>query len=398
MTEPTGAKQALSRFLKDLRQTWDDVNVTQKQVADAMSTSTALVSSWESGGAVPPEDRLRQYARFFCTHRSIESRPAVLIPQDDLNADEERQRADLVDALVRLREEALHKPIAEAKDKGELGGRFWYFSDEQPLTILHTPFSRRQVLGAGQEDAELGSQLTPVQQYTLNPTHPNWIRNLSNADIDGLIELVGHVRAENPSLDTKWRPSDTIIAADDYTGHTVILGGGDSLLVGAATGTVGDLWRLMELPIEIQQTGDDEEFDIQFVVTTDDNGDPAFGGPGREFYGPRFRRDESSPGRPRILRHGVPVLEYDAALIARRPNPLNAAATVTVCTGLFSRGTYGAVRAFTDASLRTRNEEYVTKNLDPERFWMLIQVPVFGGERTITPDLSRPVHRLKSSS
>ena len=73
-------------------------------------------------------------------------------------------------------------------------------------------------------------------------------------------------------------------------------------------------------------------------------------------------------------------------------------ARITMCVGGFTRGTYGAVRAFTDAHLRTRNERYVRGHVASENdFWMLIHVPVIAG-RTITPDLERPFHRLHISS
>ena len=70
---------------------------------------------------------------------------------------------------------------------------------------------------------------------------------------------------------------------------------------------------------------------------------------------------------------------------------------MTVLSGLFSRGTFGAVRAFTDANLRARNENYVYNTLDPANFWVLTEVPVFGGLTTLTPDLAGPLHRIRTS-
>lgn len=118
-------------------------------------------------------------------------------------------------------------------------------------------------------------------------------------------------------------------------------------------------------------------------------------------FRPRFRRDMSLPGRPWLTENGLPSLEYDVALLARRPNQFNLATTVTVCMGVFSRGTYGAVRALTDASLRSRNEEFLLEHFpDLNNFWVLFYVPVFSGLHrldTMTPDLERPFHRLRSS-
>jgi hypothetical protein len=89
------------------------------------------------------------------------------------------------------------------------------------------------------------------------------------------------------------------------------------------------------------------------------------------------------------------------ALLGRFPNPLNLSATVTICSGIFSRGTYGAVRALTDATLRARNERYLAGHFDLQNFWLLLHVPVFPGPTgalTLTPDLTRPFHRLRSSA
>ena len=35
-------------------------------------------------------------------------------------------------------------------------------------------------------------------------THPNYIQSLGNGDMDSLIELVGHIRAENPGSEVRW--------------------------------------------------------------------------------------------------------------------------------------------------------------------------------------------------
>ena len=113
-------------------------------------------------------------------------------------------------------------------------------------------------------------------------------------------------------------------------------------------------------------------------------------------HAPRFAADRD--GR-RVFDSGQPRLEYDVALLWRTVNPLNLGATLTVCTGIFSRGTYGAVRALTDANLRGRNEKYLAEELNLADFWLLLHVPVFSGTtgaQTVTPDLSRPFHRLRS--
>ena len=114
-------------------------------------------------------------------------------------------------------------------------------------------------------------------------------------------------------------------------------------------------------------------------------------------YRPRFVRNERVEGRPRATVRGAPQLKNDVALIVRKPNWINPAATVTIMTGMFSRGTYGAVRSFTDAKFRSRNERWLESSLDQDDFWLLVDIPVIAGENTVAPDLERASLILRTS-
>ena len=109
--EPTPSQKALASRLRELRQTLlRDRVVLQREVADALGVSVALVSSWESerNPVVPPEERLKGFAQFFATARSVDGEKGRLL--DDLTGEEETLRRGLIDELVRLREEALSDP------------------------------------------------------------------------------------------------------------------------------------------------------------------------------------------------------------------------------------------------------------------------------------------------
>jgi len=397
-------KRRLGVRLRELRHGWSGLPVTQKQLSDAFELSGPLVSSWENGTAIPPEERLNAYARFFATRRSMAQQPPALIPAEDLTAEEERVRGELVDELVRLREEALEGPTPRPRETGALGGRFWYFSDGQPITILCSPLSQQQ-LGYSPAAGKTG-HLPPVVQYATNSSHPNAVRNLGNGDIDGLLELVGHIRAENPTADVRWLTYDRVTSADQLTGHLVVLGQGDAVLSPLPTGDtrmVRALQDELDFPIFSRWPPEgDDEFDGEFVVTLDIDGQPT-DDPEKivkeksEVYRPRFLRDEAAENRPRLLVRGVPQLTADVAYIVRARNPFNPGAKLTMFAGIFSRGTYGAVRAFTDATFRARNEQWLSNTLDPEDFWVLFQVDVVI-DNTITPDLSRASRRLRMSS
>jgi|tagenome__1003787_1003787.scaffolds.fasta_scaffold20905108_2 transcriptional regulator with XRE-family HTH domain len=382
-----GSPRGLGARLRELRTGW---SITQRQLSDALNLSGALVSSWEKGTATPPEGRLDGYARFFATRRSLAGKQPALVP--DLSPEEEAVRSSLLDELLRMREETLDRPHTQYRETGELGGRFWYFPDGQPVTILCTPLSAAQ-LGFKVPGGDGLAGLPPAVQYATNPTHPNAVRNLANGDVDSLLELVGHIRAENPTADVRWLTYDRITNADQLTGHLVVLGGGDlmnTLLPDGEISTVRSLMDGLEIPVRTRFPGaGDEEFDGEFVVQVDDRGDPTYGAESEEVYKPRFVRNEGAEGRPRAIVRDAPQLRSDVALIVRKPNWLNPSATVTIMSGMFSRGTYGAVRAFTDAKFRSRNERWLESNLDQDDFWMLVQIPVIAGENTVTPDLDR---------
>jgi hypothetical protein len=238
-----------------------------------------------------------------------------------------------------------------------------------------------------------------LAQYARNPSHPNPIYSLQNGDIDSLLELVGHIRAENPKATVRWRTFDRLQYADELSGNVVILGGGDGIS-SSDSGLVGEFTRSLDLPIAASSEPErDVEYGSRFTVRENESGEPDPAGTRQEVYRARFLLDDESSTPRRQLRNGAPVLEYDIAAIARRPNPYNGGASVTLCSGIFSRGTYAAVRAFTDEKLRQRNEEYLYTKLDPKDFWILIQVPVFmSGTRTTTPDIDRAFTRLRTSS
>jgi transcriptional regulator with XRE-family HTH domain len=383
MSESSVSSRLLAAELRRLRvEGFVDGQVTQRQLADILKISPGLLSSWENAKEIPPEDRVRSYARFFCTPRTLAE--GRLLPDGQLDADEEAERRRLIDVLVDLRDAALQGGIAASAETGQLGGRFWHFPDGLPVVIAYNALGSLAAL-----------------DYA-NPDNPNYIQWLSNGDIDATMELFGHVRAENPRTEVRVVPQ-VHLQADMITGsHLVILGG-----AAEENRALGWFWRRLDLPVRGRVPADgDEYYDTEFVVSTDADGEPQYDGPDEEGYQPIFLRDKNGH-RSLSLPDGdgrqFPLLEYDLALFARQRNPLNQATTVTVCSGIFSRGSYGAVRTCTDASLRGSNEKFLYERYrDPARrsslrpFWMLIHVPVLGAQ-TITPDLTRAFHRVRAS-
>ncbi len=389
----------LGSRLRSLRTRHFSQAITQRQLSQALGLSGALVSSWESGVAVPPEERLASYALLFCTQRSLEGDQVRLVPEQTLTEDEEGDRERLFDELRELRARIQEAPPAEDRAAGALGGQFLYYPDDQPVTILCTPLSSRQ-LDYTDEKANRG-ELYPAAQYATNLTHPNFVRNLYNADIDALLELVGHVRAENPRAEVSWLTYDRVSSADQLTGHLILLGGVDADLFEVPIGSVNVLEILrdrLENPVRMEWDEDGVEFDGEVQVMLDDEGRPT-SDPAEmakvESHRPTWEVGKDDE-RERAWKKGAPQLTSDVALIQRTPNPFNPGVSATRFGGMFSRGTYGAVRAFTDARFRSRNGAWVENYLDPEDFWMLVRVPVIAGT-TMTPDLGRSSSRIRTS-
>ena len=219
----------------------------------------------------------------------------------------------------------------------------WRFSDSGPVTLIC---------------AQLPSgQTSPLAE----PVDPNYAELFSYADLDALVELYGHIRAENPSMGVFYKLSSQF-DRDDLSGHVVLLGG-----IGWNEITE-QLLEMSRLPVRQIEDPNIRTGEI-FVVDFDD---------GERRYLPKWSVDGSK-------------LIEDVGLIARRANPLNSHRTLTICNGIHSRGVLGAVRALADmqsreSQLRESNEEYLAENFeDISNFAILMRVPVIEG-RTMTPD------------
>ncbi|MBT0767822.1 helix-turn-helix transcriptional regulator [Kineosporia sp. J2-2] len=397
----TASGSPLANRLRTLRRHHFPQALTQRQLSQALGLSGALISSWESGAAVPPELLLRSYALFFCSDRSVRGDVVRLLPDDELTTEEQLARETLFQELRGLRQFVPDETDGPepAGRTGALGCRFLHFPDGQPVTVLCTPLTRRQ-LGYSEEAAQAGD-LLPVVQYMTNQNHPNFIRNLANADVDALIELVGHVRAENPATEISWLTYDRISSADQLTGHLVLLGGVDEHLGAPPAGgsyVLEVLRSRIGSPVRMRWDDDGLEFDGEVQLLLDRDGVPTSDPQDAvqfEAFRPVWVRGSDDP-RGRALYRATPQLTSDIAVVQRGPNPFNPGVGVTWFGGMFSRGTYGAVRAFTDPRFRLRNMQWLESNLDPEDFWMLLRVPVVAGT-TLTPDLARASTRLRTS-
>jgi hypothetical protein len=361
-------RRILARRLRALREErWRGVKVKQSQLAAALggngrrSVSVPLISSWESqtNPVIPPAARLEDIATFFATRRSIDGMAGRLLSIENLTEQERADRNDLARELVNLRTQALSAgtsgqgiPSEADEIAASLNTGPWRFEDGNPVNVVC---------------AQLPPEMLEQIPYT-DPLDPDFISLYRYSDLDALFELYGHLRAANPTSQVNVRTAQEL-RRDDYTAaHLVALGGVDW---NQATNAVLDL---LDLPV--RQVTNWKEPEGAYFEVTDEGGRT-------KVHPPRL---EKSSGRD--------VLREDVALFARAVNPYNQRRSVTICNGMFGSGTYGAVRALTDALFRDRNAEYVRDRFtDSDAFCILTRVRVLNGV-TLTPDWTLDETRL----
>ena len=341
---PSPALLQLAARLRQLRQEhWANSKPTQGELGRALgadrSLSPATIASWENRSApkLPQRERMLAYAQFFATPRSVAGAPG-LVPVDSFT-EEERAAYDAIrDELL-----ALYDDARETPPETIVAGRSWHFNDSGPLTLICAQLPKEEAVSL------------PVQ------TNPNYTELLSFGDLDAMVELHGHVRAEDPAMDVFFQLA-TQAVADDLSGHVVIIGGI------AWTDVTRRILELTQLPVEKRYEARPKSGDI-FIAEID----------GKERrYLPSWSQTDPSK------------LVQDIGLLVRMDNPLNSNRTLTMCNGTHSRGVLGAVRSLTDKRLRESNERYIARNFSgSQQFGILMQIQVIEG-KAMTPDFNIP--------
>jgi hypothetical protein len=334
----------LAHALRGLREsTWPEHVLTQVQLAEVFSSegkkvAPATLSSWESttNPKMPSAARISAYARFFCTERSVEAPIPKLISKDQLTVDELDKFSRLESRLLDL----YHAKVRKAQ-------RIFQF-DAGPVIVIcpEAPLEEQGPLASVEN-----LNFTKMQRYS---------------DLDALMELYGHLRAENPALDV-FHGLATEVARDDLLRHVILLGG-----IGWNEITRRFQSAIRQVPIKQVADPDFEGGDI-FVVETSE---------GKQSFYPKY--EDFGDGEELVA---------DVGYIARLRNPFKVSRTLTICNGIFSRGVFGAVRCLTDVSVRDENEKYLTDRFPSDEFAILLQVPVAANE-TLSPDLQNPEARL----
>jgi transcriptional regulator with XRE-family HTH domain len=344
--QPSIPARRLAERLRALR---EQEHLTQKQLARALGglepLSIATVSLWEKPGSdrLPPPQRLETYARLFCTSRSFEGDRPRLLGAGELTEQEHERETELYDELIALRGRAQSTNVS-APAKGQRSA-LWHFADPIAVSIVCS-------------DAV---EPPPYAQAS----HLNYTRYARYADLDALLTVYGQVKADNPARMIRILPSDRLVQ-DFALNHLILIGGAAAGSDEAARYFAQDI----PLPVPEEIPGTDP---LTHLFTC------AVGEEVRKFTS--SRDDEGN-------------LVQDVGLITRCPHPIVPGGTVTLLSGITSRGVHGAALCFIDSHVRDTNERYLESAFgNAESFCILMSIPVQNGI-ALPPNLWRENTRL----
>jgi transcriptional regulator with XRE-family HTH domain len=342
--QPSIPARRLAERLRALR---EQEHLTQKQLARLLGgsepLSIATVSLWEKPGSdrLPPPQRLEAYARLFCTSRSFESGRLRLLSSGDLTEQERERETELYDELIALRERAQSTNVSATTK--EHRSALWHFADPIAVSIVC-------------------SEAVEPPPYA-QPSHLNYTRYARYADLDALVTVYGQVKADNPPPRmVRILPTERL-AQDFALNHLIIIGG-------AASGAASLFAQDLPLPAAEEIPDADPATHLfrcqvgeqtrEFTSTWDEEGN----------------------------------LVQDVGLIARGPHPIIPGGTVTLLSGITSRGVHGAAQCFIDTHVRDTNERYLESAFgNAESFCILMSIPVHNGI-ALPPNLWRENTRL----
>ncbi|MCO8273238.1 helix-turn-helix transcriptional regulator [Actinoplanes sp. TRM 88003] len=317
----------LAERLRELRG-----QLTQLALGRVLGVSVPLISSWERG-AVPPPERLNDYARYFA-----QAKPGPKLPRlGELSGDEHQAYEKLRRDLNRLR--------GSVEDEPEVPHPL-RFPPGQAITIV---------------SSELPGFIREQFGDVSKPQGPDYVDAYKYADLDALIELLSFVRGMNPSNPTLVGVPRELSTDDLTAAHLIVLGGVD---FNEVTEAVMD--DLSHVPVKQLRRATFQDTGAFSVAWADGR---------RSEFVPKLLPDQ----------HGTSLRE-DVAQYLRAPNPYNRERTLSFFNGMYSRGSYGVVRALTDPEIHRRNATYVDRRFrGADTYSIVCRVKIVANE-VVVPD------------
>ncbi|WIY06754.1 hypothetical protein QRX60_23955 [Amycolatopsis mongoliensis] len=234
-------------------------------------------------------------------------------------------------------------------------------ADGEPPDIWRFPPGEPVVITCGRIPASMGSNFTAS-----DPRDPDYVDLLTYADPDALIHLFGHIRALNPDHDVKFATTSDLQPAD-YSSHLVVIGGSDFNML------TRDMFSTLHLPVKMSPR----------LPETDWLGLEVVDGEGTQRFSPVLG-DE----------YGSRILHEDVILFFRGVNPVDRLRTITICAGMYARGTLAAARCLTDPVLGPANQAYLRRKVGANLHFGFVARAVVIDRMVAPPDLTDPGQRL----
>jgi len=336
--QPSIPGRRLAGRLKGLRK---QNHLTQKQLAQLLGGSAPLsmstVSQWEQADSdrLPPPHRLAVYARLFCTGRSFEGDEARMLSPGELTEQERELERGLYNELIALRDRAQSTNVPAPVT--EQGRSLWHFPDLNAVSIVCSEADERP----------------PYAE----PSHLNYTQWARYADLDALAEVYAQVKSDDPARRIQILPTDRLVP-ESALNHLVIIGG-------AASNAASLFAQDIPMPIA-EEVPDSDRVTHLFKGTVNEEA--------REF---KSSWDDKG------------ALVRDVGLIARSPHPINSEWTVTLLSGITSRGVHGAALCFINPYVRDTNERYLEAAFgNSESFCILMNIPIQNNV-ALPPNLQR---------
>jgi transcriptional regulator with XRE-family HTH domain len=364
---PSIPGRRLAERLRSLRER-EYAPLTQKRLAKALGASITMVSLWENpvSDRLPPPSRLAAYARLFCTGRSFASGVPRRLGDEELTDEERHREAELYDELLELRERAQSTGApTSVRDQA---------ADDEPSLIRPGSLWRFPV---GQAISIVNADAADPPPYA-NQSHLNYSQYARFADLDSLVEVFGQVKADNPTSMIR------ILAPgkfdEDFTLNPVVIVGG------AAWREVrkSTPWITREDYRPASWAGQEENPPIATPWLAPDV-TPPIARPSGETY--EFECSVADECRTFSSLPVADGLAKDIGLIARVPHPIIPGRTVTLLSGITSRGVYGATLCFTDSHVREDNERYLAERLANADTFCIVMNVLIANNIALPPNL-----------
>jgi hypothetical protein len=206
---------------------------------------------------------------------------------------------------------------------------------ERPASIWQFP--------AG-EAVSIVNAVSPDSPPYADQSHVNYSQYARFADLDSLVEVFGQVKADNPKTMIR------ILSPDELTQDFAL---NQLVIVGGAA------WR--EARVSTPWLAQNVQLPIAHPEGENDSFKCTVGDEEREFSS---------------VRVGDALIQ-DVGLIARLPHPIIVGSTVTLLSGITSRGVHGAALSFTDSHVREDNERYLEERFGvTTAFCIVMNVPI----------------------